>query len=168
MAVKRFAKVTLDGATMRSRDHRVQLPPYSEVTHFAVRREGFVQWGFSEAYCSWSFRSLRVCLPLPETLVPTPVAQVWVRPAPKASILPLVLERLQRLSGTRAQICLSAEIHSPVTFGVSRPILLLPEGFLDMEERHQEAIVCHELLHVRRSDWLLTNPFGQDGTLVHP
>ena len=47
-------------------------------------------------------------------------------------------------------------MHSPVTFGVSRPVILLPAGFLEMEQKHQEAIACHELLHVRRSDWLFT------------
>ena len=72
------------------------------------------------------------------------------------SPLPAVIEKLQSLTGTRAQICLSAKIQSPVTFGVSRPVILLPKGFLEMEEKHQEAIACHELLHVRRSDWLFT------------
>ena len=70
--------------------------------------------------------------------------------------LPALLEKLRSLTGARAQICLSARIHSPVTFGLSRPVVLLPTGFLEMEEKHQEAIACHELLHVRRSDWLFT------------
>ena len=72
------------------------------------------------------------------------------------SPLPALIEKLPSLTGARAQICLSAQIQSPVTFGVSRPVILLPAGFLGMEEKHQEAIVCHELLHVRRSDWLFT------------
>ena len=76
--------------------------------------------------------------------------------ARRISPLPALLEKLQALTGARARICLLAEIHSPVTFGVSRPVILLPEGFLEMEEKHQEAVACHELLHVRRSDWLFT------------
>ncbi len=78
------------------------------------------------------------------------------RKARQISPFPALIEKLQLLIGGRAQICLSAKIHSPVTFGVSRPVILLPQGFLEMDETHQEAIVCHELLHVRRSDWLFT------------
>ena len=78
------------------------------------------------------------------------------RKARQISPLPALIEKLQSLTGGRARICLSTKIHSPVTFGVSRPVILLPAGFLEMEEKHQEAIACHELLHVRRSDWLFT------------
>ena len=78
------------------------------------------------------------------------------RKARQIAPLPALLEKLQSLTGARARICLFAKIHSPVTFGVSRPVILLPTGFLEMEEKHQEAIACHELLHVRRSDWLFT------------
>ena len=78
------------------------------------------------------------------------------RKARQISPLPALIEKLQSLTGARARICLSTKIHSPVTFGVSRPVILLPAGFLEMEEKHQEAIACHELLHVRRSDWLFT------------
>ena len=70
--------------------------------------------------------------------------------------LPALIERLQLLTGARAQVCLSQKVHCPVTFGVSRPVILLPHGFLEMDETHQEAIACHELLHVKRSDWLFT------------
>ena len=78
------------------------------------------------------------------------------RKARQISPLPALIEKLQSLTGARVRICLSTKIHSPVTFGVSRPVILLPAGFLEMEEKHQEAIACHELLHVRRSDWLFT------------
>ena len=78
------------------------------------------------------------------------------RKARQISPLSALIEKLQSLTGARVRICLSTKIHSPVTFGVSRPVILLPAGFLEMEEKHQEAIACHELLHVRRSDWLFT------------
>ncbi|PWT97696.1 MAG: hypothetical protein C5B51_30910, partial [Terriglobia bacterium] len=53
-----------------------------------------------------------------------------------------------------AALLLSEGITSPVTFGVLRPVVLLPAGFPEFEPRVQEAILCHELLHVRRRDWL--------------
>src|SRR5438045_9582263 len=40
-----------------------------------------------------------------------------------------------------------------VTFGLAKPIVLLPESFLAMDARFQSAIACHELLHIRRRDW---------------
>jgi hypothetical protein len=41
-----------------------------------------------------------------------------------------------------------------VTFGVSRPAILVPGRLLDAPEPHQRAIVAHELQHVARRDWL--------------
>ncbi len=62
-------------------------------------------------------------------------------------------------STNRAANCpalLSYEIGSPVTFGWRRPVVLLPARFPEMDSRVQEAILCHELLHVERRDWLFT------------
>jgi TonB family protein len=43
-----------------------------------------------------------------------------------------------------------------VTFGFFRPVVLLPKGFMDLAAAVREAILCHELLHVSRHDWLFT------------
>jgi TonB family protein len=55
-----------------------------------------------------------------------------------------------------ADVRLSADISSPVTFGFLRPVILLPTAFPDLNPRIQEAILAHEFLHVRRRDWLFT------------
>jgi BlaR1 peptidase M56 len=52
-----------------------------------------------------------------------------------------------------AEFRLSAEVDSPVTFGLVAPVVLLPERFRTLDARFQSAIACHELLHVRRRDW---------------
>ena len=44
----------------------------------------------------------------------------------------------------------------PLTFGFFRQMILLPESFQDLNEQAQLGIACHELLHVRRNDWLVT------------
>jgi TonB family protein len=49
----------------------------------------------------------------------------------------------------RAQIATSDEVPGPVTFGFFRPIVLLPARWAD-----NESVLCHELIHVRRGDWL--------------
>ncbi len=66
--------------------------------------------------------------------------------------------RRARLWGQRAgcPAYLSGDISSPVTFGFLRPVILLPESFPELEEPVREAILCHELLHVERRDWLFT------------
>jgi TonB family protein len=55
-----------------------------------------------------------------------------------------------------AEILVSEAIASPVTFGFLHPIVLLPAGFPELDPAAQEAILCHEILHVRRHDWLFT------------
>lgn len=59
-------------------------------------------------------------------------------------------------TGATAEILVSSEIASPVTLGWLRPAILLPESFMLLENAEQEAVACHELLHVKRRDsWAL-------------
>jgi TonB family protein len=51
---------------------------------------------------------------------------------------------------------LSEHVKSPVTFGFSRPVILLPARFPEMDPARRDVILCHELLHVERHDWLFT------------
>jgi TonB family protein len=55
-----------------------------------------------------------------------------------------------------ADIRVSDAISSPVTFGFLHPAILLPANFSELDVTVQEAILCHEILHVRRRDWLFT------------
>jgi protein TonB len=58
--------------------------------------------------------------------------------------------------GAFPEILLSDEVVSPVTFWIRRPTVLLPRGFLNLAPGAQRAIICHELIHVRRRDWAFT------------
>lgn len=49
---------------------------------------------------------------------------------------------------------LSDTISGPVTFGWLRPSILLPARVNEFPAGLREAIACHELVHVRRHDWL--------------
>ena len=64
-----------------------------------------------------------------------------------------ILNQVRLTVGASAEFRLSANVDSPVTFGLAKPIVLLPESFLAMDARFQSAIACHELLHIRRRDW---------------
>jgi len=69
---------------------------------------------------------------------------------------PLSVEEMQAKVGIVAQVYLSVELDSPVTFGLQRPAVLFPFGFLEMQPATQKAIACHELWHIRRKDWIFT------------
>jgi TonB family protein len=61
---------------------------------------------------------------------------------------------LQRLLGTRAQVRFVPGLGQPVTFGVRRAIVLLPDTLRDHSPEIQRAVLCHELIHVQRHDWI--------------
>lgn len=56
----------------------------------------------------------------------------------------------------RVQIMVSKAVQVPLTFGTFRPLVLLPFAMvLQMPPRHLEAIIAHELAHIRRFDFTL-------------
>jgi TonB family protein len=60
---------------------------------------------------------------------------------------------LQCALGTHADIRYTAGLQQPVTFGIRRPLVLLPETMRHQSPEIQRAVVGHELLHVKRRDW---------------
>jgi TonB family protein len=64
-----------------------------------------------------------------------------------------VLDEMRLRVNTGGEFRISSDVDSPVTFGLSAPVILLPERFPTLDAQHQSAIACHELLHVRRRDW---------------
>ncbi|HMD97233.1 MAG TPA: M56 family metallopeptidase [Terriglobia bacterium] len=84
--------------------------------------------------------------------------------------LPDAIKETQARTRTRAGFCLSKAVDSPVTFGLVRPVILMPERFLDFEAAQQATIACHELVHVRRHHWAqhLAEEFLRAGFWFHP
>jgi TonB family protein len=87
------------------------------------------------------------------------VIGAWVlgrirREATPLAPLPEAITRAQTRVGTTAAMYVSARIAGPITFGLRRPVVVFPPGVASMEESVLHAIACHELLHVRRRDWL--------------
>jgi hypothetical protein len=80
---------------------------------------------------------LRRCRRLSRVLPPSPpVRDAWAR------------------VGVEARVVVSEEVDVPAAFGVLRPVVLVPGRFTVLGEAAQRAVLCHELLHVRRHDWL--------------
>ena len=57
-------------------------------------------------------------------------------------------------SARGAALYVSDRVSGPITFGLLRPVIVFPPSVSAMPAHVQEAIAYHELLHVRRRDWL--------------
>jgi protein TonB len=65
-----------------------------------------------------------------------------------------LFDELQRVIGTSAECRVVNGLAQPVTFGVRPPVVLLPQALVDSPEPLRRAVVAHELIHVRRRDWV--------------
>lgn len=54
---------------------------------------------------------------------------------------------------THCEIRYARDIEQPLTFGVWRPIVIVPEKLRGQATEVQQAVLGHELLHVERHDW---------------
>jgi bla regulator protein BlaR1 len=69
--------------------------------------------------------------------------------------LPDAIVRAEELVGARAEHYVSRRVAGPITFGLLHPIVVFPPSVTALAPCIQQAIACHELLHVRRRDWLV-------------
>jgi TonB family protein len=70
--------------------------------------------------------------------------------------LPHPVEGVRRRLGLRVPFLVSEGLPAPITFGWLHPTVLVPPAFHELSEDAQEGVACHELLHVKRGDWLMT------------
>lgn len=56
--------------------------------------------------------------------------------------------------GVAARFGESAHVSTPVTFGLWRPVVLVPTSFASLPEPARVAALTHELVHIARRDWL--------------
>jgi uncharacterized protein (TIGR03435 family) len=99
--------------------------------------------GFTVVLLTWYVRWKRISALLREA-TPLPVGREVE-----------ALRRLERKRGMRRPIemLLSRSSLEPGIFGIARPVLIWPEGISEhLEDAHLEAILAHELGHVRRRD----------------
>jgi TonB family protein len=75
--------------------------------------------------------------------------------APDTS-LDAIAGELSATLGTRATLTITDDIETPATVGVRRAIVLLPRRVLALPPAVQRAVIAHELVHVKRRDWLHT------------
>jgi TonB family protein len=71
----------------------------------------------------------------------------------RATDLAIGFDDLKTAIGAAPPILWSRDVRHPVTFGVFRPVILLPAAMKAIDLPSQRAVVAHELHHVRRRDW---------------
>jgi TonB family protein len=59
------------------------------------------------------------------------------------------------VSDARLRLVLSPDVAAPATYGLLRPVVLLPPAFTTMDSAHRRALVLHEALHARGRHWPL-------------
>ena len=99
--------------------------------------------GFVTVFVVWSVRWLRVFSDM-KVAVPMPEGREVG-----------ALRRIERLGGVRKPIAmlLSRSSLEPGIFGITNPVLLWPEGIsTHLDDAHLEAVLAHEVWHVRRRD----------------
>ena len=77
----------------------------------------------------------------------------------RLTVLPPQMAHLSSLLGENTEILISPDLPNPATYGWVRSRILLPEHFESLESGVQVSILCHELIHARRRDWLFA--FGE-------
>jgi TonB family protein len=83
-------------------------------------------------------------------------ARSLIANARRDEALDAVMIELKAALGTSATLMVSNELTGPATVGAKQPVVLVPPSTLTMSPAVQRAILCHELIHVRRRDWLNT------------
>src|SRR5207247_1139741 len=66
---------------------------------------------------------------------------------------PRVRLALKTALAPAADISWHDDLEQPVTFGVRRPVVLLPARLRGAPPEMLRAVLCHELIHVDRHDW---------------
>lgn len=78
--------------------------------------------------------------------------RVRCRSTPAA--LDAAIDALRMGLAPHAEFRWSSDVRQPATFGLRRPVILLPHAFATLHADARHAVACHELLHVARHDWV--------------
>jgi uncharacterized protein (TIGR03435 family) len=119
----------------------------------AVKDIPWLRWAVTIWLTGASLLSLRL---LGGWLMAARLRWIGARPAPLA--WSQTVERLRQQLGVLRSVSLqvSAMVQSPVVIGAWRPLILVPVGMLaGMPAAQVEALLIHELAHIRRHDYLV-------------
>ncbi len=82
------------------------------------------------------------------------------------SLHSILLECQRKINlNRRIKILYNKRVNTPLTFGYLRPIVVLPEIAKDWEEEKIKIVLLHELIHIKRNDYL-TNLIASLGVII--
>lgn len=111
---------------------------------------------------SWIWATVAVLLAVRMTLGGLALARMWANArAADDDLTDELYQALARLEVSRQVDFRVARVGSPMTFGVRRACVVVPEEFALWPRAHREAALMHEAAHIRRFDcgwqWLATS-----------
>jgi TonB family protein len=121
----------------------------SSIDAVAIGGAGIARWLLSIAVAGVAFRLAWLGVGLVR------LRRITGRAQPTAALDPLLRELSMSLN-TTATISITDDVHTPATVGLRRPLILVPRRLLALSQPVQRAVIAHELMHVRRRDWLHT------------
>ena len=65
-----------------------------------------------------------------------------------------LLENVARF-GRRIRVCRTEAVGAPVTWGIVRPVILVPAGFEGLPVESRDAVIRHEAAHIQAHDFLV-------------
>jgi TonB family protein len=103
----------------------------------------------------WSLGALTVCLQI--LLGAAVVIRLRRRAAPAPDEIAALTHELSQGMGVRLRVRVLqvSEETTPMTWGIFRPVVLLPKSVVDGDAERLRAILLHELAHIARRDFLL-------------
>lgn len=130
------------------------LPAFTSITTVSIDTgaasgASSATWLLSIAVVGMAIRLLWLALGLLRLRAITSRAQ------PTTALDPVLMPLAASLRTVTA-IAITDDVQTPATVGVRRPLILVPRRLLNLPQAVQRAVLAHELLHVRRRDWLHT------------
>jgi bla regulator protein BlaR1 len=119
----------------------------------ARRAEGARWWGWGELLLGVWFAGVALRLmSLAISAIRTRRLRYSARPTSRRSTR-FAAEIAELLGvGRRVEVCESSLVPMPLTWGVMRPVVVLPRGVDDWPDERLRAVLLHEVAHVRRCD----------------
>ena len=162
LIVPRAARITVDevpAARLEGSRPGFSLPwQNGETTESARRTAGVAVGGAQaiEAWASWILWALVAGAGIRLTWIAAGLVRLrQLRSAGESAAPSPEYDELQQRIGTRAEVQIRFVPHlgQPATFGVRRPVVLLPDTLRPLPIGIQRAVLAHELWHVKRYDW---------------
>ncbi|MCB0596669.1 MAG: M48 family metalloprotease [Lewinellaceae bacterium] len=152
-----------EDATLSFSDAQEALPPaYALATAEAATDHPTVLWSYFEQHLpllvtGWLLGVLLLSLRMLGEVAYIQHLRHYRCRQPEGAWLEKLAQMKERM-GIRRQVGLreTYRIHSPMVVGVFRQVILLPMGLLSgLSPEQVEAVLAHELAHVRRNDYLV-------------